>query len=139
MKKLLTILLFTTNCYAYQEPKGAIDVSVTQENLNTTVCVPGYTATVRPPVSYTNKVKHNLATNNDDPKQFELDHYVPLAVGGHPTSLDNLWLQSWNGSLGAHTKDVVETQVHRKLCKGQLTLKQAQWIFLNGWTKYKLD
>src|SRR5947209_1950760 len=36
---------------------GAIDPRVTQANIRTTICVSGYTATVRPPVSYTNALK----------------------------------------------------------------------------------
>src|ERR1035437_3933713 len=36
---------------------GAIDPRVTQVNINSTICVSGYTATVRPSTSVTNKIK----------------------------------------------------------------------------------
>jgi hypothetical protein len=36
---------------------GAIDTSITQENIHQTVCVKGYTKTVRPPAYYTNGLK----------------------------------------------------------------------------------
>ena len=36
---------------------GAIDPTITQQNIQNTVCVKGYTKTVRPPAYYTNKLK----------------------------------------------------------------------------------
>jgi hypothetical protein len=40
--------------------------------------------------------------------QDELDHFVPLALGGHPAAEDNLWLQSWVGEWSARIKDRLE-------------------------------
>ena len=36
---------------------GAIDPAVTQDNIDSTICIPGYTKTVRPPVSITEPQK----------------------------------------------------------------------------------
>ena len=36
---------------------GDIDPAVTQQNIHSTICVKGYTKTVRPPSYYTNKLK----------------------------------------------------------------------------------
>ena len=36
---------------------GALNKTVTQDNIKTTVCKSGWTATIRPTVSYTNKLK----------------------------------------------------------------------------------
>lgn len=36
---------------------GAVNPAVTQANINDTICVPGWTATVRPPESYTERLK----------------------------------------------------------------------------------
>jgi len=36
---------------------GATDPRVTQANINLTICMRGYTATVRPPVSVTDRIK----------------------------------------------------------------------------------
>lgn len=36
---------------------GAVDPAVTQDNIDRTICVPGYTRTVRPPAAYTNRIK----------------------------------------------------------------------------------
>src|SRR5712691_1466056 len=39
---------------------GALNPSVTQANINATICVQGYTRTIRPPVSYSNPLKTRL-------------------------------------------------------------------------------
>jgi hypothetical protein len=36
---------------------GALNLQVTQENIHETVCVKGFTKTIRPPANYTNKLK----------------------------------------------------------------------------------
>lgn len=36
---------------------GAVNPAVTQANIQRTICVPGWTRTVRPPVPYTNALK----------------------------------------------------------------------------------
>ena len=57
---------------------GATDPTVTQDNIHQTVCVKGYTKTVRPPAHYTNKLKkkqireYGYADRN--PKDYEEDH-----------------------------------------------------------------
>lgn len=121
---------------------GAINPDVTQDNIMQTVCVPNWTSTVRPPVSYTNKLKASQMAEfglTGDPHKFEEDHRVPLACGGNPTSPQNLYPQPWDTPYGAHTKDVVEAMEHRRLCKGEITLTQCQAVFLapNDWrTEY---
>ena len=68
---------------------GAIDPSVTQANIRQTVCVKGYTKTVRPPAYFTNALKkrqtraYGYADRN--PKDYEEDHLIALSIGGHPT------------------------------------------------------
>ena len=36
---------------------GALNASITQENIQSTICVKGYTKPIRPPANYTNKLK----------------------------------------------------------------------------------
>jgi hypothetical protein len=54
-----------------------------------------------PSTSYTNGVKLKLLREHGLPAEqaslYELDHFIPLALGGSPRSPDNLWLQSWDG------------------------------------------
>lgn len=115
---------------------GVTNPDVTQDNLQSTVCVPNWTTTVRPPVSYTNKLKaQQMKTFGmaGEPRAWEEDHRVPLACGGNPTSPQNLYPQSWDGPYGAHVKDVLEALEHRKLCRGEITLAQCQAVFMGDW------
>jgi hypothetical protein len=110
---------------------------VTQENIKQTICVPGWTKTIRPPSSYTNRIKVEMVRASTDAtdtvEDYELDHIMPLAVGGHPTSPGNLALQLWDGPDGAHVKDVVEVRMKRLVCLGKISLAKAQACFIKGW------
>lgn len=143
----MRILLLAISTLAFAQvlpPKatpGALNAQVTQANLKETACASGWTATVRPPASYTTKLKKEqmgaLALIGTA-KDFEEDHRVPLELGGNPTDPANLWPQPWARPYGAHEKDQLENAVKRDLCKGTLTLEQARNIFLGDfWKEYK--
>jgi len=117
---------------------GSLNPAVTQENIASTICDHGWTKTIRPPASFTNRLKRQQMVqygypSEMDPRQLEEDHRVPLELGGHPTDPANLWPESWNGPRGAHAKDRIETAVKRDVCAGRLTLRQGQAIFLGDW------
>lgn len=122
---------------------GAINPAVTQANIQQTVCKAGWTATVRPPASYTDKLKLAQMTKygypkGTDPKTVEEDHRVPLSSGGNPTDPRNLWPETRLGSWGASRKDRLEVFEQHSLCKGKITLKEAQAVFLGDWiAQYK--
>ena len=65
---------------------GAINPAVTQAKLGSTVCVPGWTATVRPPASYTSALKRRqmAVLGEADSAAYEEDHRTPLSSGGAP-------------------------------------------------------
>jgi hypothetical protein len=121
----------------FTEPPGVLFVDVTQDNIATTICVNGWTATVRPSTSYTQGVKRKLLREAGiDPAQainYELDHFVPLALGGHPRSLDNLWLQSWDGDWSAKVKDRLERKLQVMVCAGQIALSNARAAIQKNW------
>ena len=119
----------------YAQPIGAINPNVTQDNIKQTICVPGWSAKARPPVSYTNRVKIKKVGVLDNLKNYELDHLINLSCGGHPTDLNNLWVQPWNGRYGAKAKDKLEQQLHKEVCNGKITLKECQSIFSGNWQK----
>lgn len=130
---MFALLLSGTAWANPSDPPGAINPDVTQSNLSQTVCVPNWTKTVRPPVSYTNKLKLEQMKAlglTGKPSDFEEDHELDLACGGAPRDPNNLHPQSWVGDYGAKTKDVLESLEHRRLCKGEITLAQCQAIFL---------
>src|SRR5581483_11403862 len=69
-------------------PVGALNPDVTQSNIATTICVRGWTATVRPPETYTTTLKVRqlaaLAYADQNPADYEEDHIIPLELGGAP-------------------------------------------------------
>jgi len=125
---------------------GVINPAVTQANIHSTICVVGWTTTVRPPVSYTNQLKysqlHSGYNLNGDTnlKDYEEDHQVPLEVGGNPSDPRNLWPEPRNIKYGSFVKDQLENQMHHLVCTGAVSLKTAQAAFLGNWeqayTKY---
>jgi hypothetical protein len=119
------ILAFFLSAPAFGQ---ALNPAVNSDNIEETICIPGWTKTVRPPVAYTNKIKNQLLKKEGltDASAYELDHVVPLALGGHPTDPKNLRLQPWDGPDGARAKDVIETRLHRMVCNGLVPLKEAQ-------------
>jgi len=117
----------------------ALNPDVTQHTIAQTICVPGYTKTVRPSTNYSNGVKRKLLReaelDESDKSDYELDHIVPLALGGHPRSLDNLMLQPWEGTSGAKRKDRLEVKLQCLVCAGQVGLAEAQQAIYTDWPK----
>jgi len=117
---------------------GAIDPVVTQDNIDSTICVPGYTKTVRPPVSITEpqKLESMKAYGfTDSPGNYEFDHLIPLELGGAPDDPKNLWPQPHSSSF---TKDGIENYLHDQVCSGNLDLKSAQHEIATNWFSYWL-
>jgi cytochrome c-type biogenesis protein CcmH/NrfF len=117
--------------------RGALNPDVTQDTINQTICVPGYAKSVRPATSYTNGVKQMLLQRaRKDPaltQYYELDHIIPLALGGHPRKLDNLELQILEGENGVKKKDRLEVKLHCLVCSGQVKLATAQREIVEDW------
>jgi hypothetical protein len=110
---------------------GARDPRVKQGNIATTICRKGYTATVRPPSSYTTKLKkEQLAAYGyyagTKLSGYEEDHLVSLELGGDPRDPKNLWPEAYSPKPGARQKDTVEGYLHRQVCDGKITLALAQ-------------
>ena len=121
----------------FVEPPGVVFSEVTQATIPSTICVPGWTATVRPSTSFAQSVKRKMLQEaGKDPSEalkYELDHFLPLALGGHPRSIDNLWLQEWNGPRSARIKDRLERNLQLAVCGGTLTLQEARAAIVGGW------
>jgi hypothetical protein len=110
---------------------GAVDTHVTQATIHDTICQRGYTAKVQPPRRFTDAIKRRLVNGlPGSPQDYELDHLIPLGLGGHPTSPKNLWLQNWPE---AAMKDRDELRLHREVCTGRMTLEQAQHEMVTTW------
>ncbi len=116
---------------------GDIDPKVTQDNISQTICVSGYTKTVRPPVSYTNNLKvkqiQEYGYSDTSTKDYEEDHLISLELGGSPTSEANLWPEPYTITLNAKEKDKVENYLHEQVCSGKMKLLDAQTKIATNW------
>ena len=118
---------------------GAMNPRVTQSTIHSTICVSGYSSSVRPPESYTEKLKyHQLDTGynlhgDTRASHYEEDHLIPLEVGGNPTSVKNLWPEPWNTTWNAGKKDTLENAMHRLVCSGAVSLTTAERVFSTNW------
>jgi hypothetical protein len=123
---------------------GAINPAVTQADIGQTICVSGWTATVRPSSSVTTALKveqlQSGYTYNGDmsTSDYEEDHLISLELGGSPASPLNLWPEPYTGAGGARVKDQVENKLHSLVCSGALPLATAQTdIATNWWAAYE--
>lgn len=111
---------------------AALNPAVTQATIASTICVPGYTRTIRPPESYTSRIKRRLVGPFGDMRAYQLDHVVPLGVGGAPRDPRNLALQPIKAALA---KDADERRVRALVCGGRWTLQRGQGYFVRRWGK----
>lgn len=112
---------------------GVINPNVTRDNIKSTICVHGWTATVRPPTSYTDKLRNALTPPGFKPLDGELDHRLSIEDSGSPTDPKNLWWQAYRDRYGARVKDRLETALKRKVCSGAITLDGARAALLGNW------
>jgi hypothetical protein len=116
---------------------GVADPRVTQDNIAATICVSGYTKTVRPSSAYTNALKtrqiREYGYSDTNLADYEEDHLIPLELGGHPTDPKNLWPEPRTGIDTAAKKDGAENSLHRRVCAGLITLEAAQVAIATNW------
>lgn len=113
---------------------GATNPNLTQAQL----CSPSFhTKSIRPPSSFTNKLKFKLMDEAGIPRSqaraYELDHDISIELAGAPADPNNLWLQPYAGNLNAHEKDRLENALHRLVCAGKLPLATAQHDIASDW------
>ena len=105
---------------------GSLNPDVTQETIGQTICVRGWTATVRPPTQYTNALKPRqmrLYGETGSPSDYQEDHLISLELGGNPTDPRNLWPEPYPRAAAV---DRIENELNDRVCSGELTLTEAQ-------------
>jgi hypothetical protein len=129
------VMLTASTARAVTPPPGALNPDVTQANIGATICLPNWTATVRPPAAYTDALKRKQLGPGVNLSLYEEDHLVPLALGGAPRDPNNLWPQLWAGPMGAHDKDRLESLLHSLVCSkvNPLPLATAQAAIRTDW------
>lgn len=110
----------------------------------TLVCRPGYATSIRPEGQLWRHLKdeaydryglprdHRSVVDQNGARQaaYEVDHLVPLELGGDPTDIRNIWPQP---IVAAKKKDEVENQLHDFVCSGRMSITQAQAAIARDW------
>jgi hypothetical protein len=97
---------------------GVLNPDVRQETIAQTICVRGWTRTVRPPTDYTSELKLRQMQEyglTGSPSGYQEDHLISLELGGHPTDPRNLWPEP---RPHAEEVDRVENELNRLVCSG---------------------
>jgi hypothetical protein len=131
--------------WAYPDPSrtpGFTNSDITQANIEQTICNPEWsTKSIRPPSSYTTRLKKEQMQEWGLPgttADYEEDHFISLELGGNTTDPRNLWPESYNPGPGARQKDMVETYLHKQVCAGAMTLREAQNAIITDWYRVYL-
>ena len=120
-----------------RDTPGAVDPSITQANIGTTICRPGYARSVRPSFAVTAPVKRRLMDAQHPGESFadyELDHLIPISLGGAPLDLRDLWLQPRRGQANAADKNALAYVLWRLVCERRVPLRTAQQAIRRDWT-----
>ena len=105
---------------------GVLNPEVTETTIGQTICVEGWTRTIRPPSSYTDDLKRRQMREygvGGSPSDYQEDHLISLELGGHPTDPRNLWPEPIER---ARKVDGTENELNAKVCSGELSLAEAQ-------------
>ena len=116
---------------------GLVSTLVAQGNIHSTICVKGWTSTIRPPVTWSEPLKRRLMTAYGHPRAdslrtVELDHLIPLELGGDPTAVANLWPEP---GANPNVKDAVESAARAAVCRkvNPLPLADTQAAMARDW------
>ncbi|HUA10580.1 MAG TPA: hypothetical protein VMA83_01080 [Solirubrobacteraceae bacterium] len=118
---------------------GALDPAVRQRTIYATICRPGWTETVRPPESVSEREKYaSMAAYGvrGSASRYEYDHLVPLELGGAPNDPRNLWPEldyARREGYDLNPKDQLEYNLNRRVCAGTMTLARAQLLIARDW------
>ena len=129
--------------FALPDPRctpGALNPSVRQSTIYSTICRSGWTSTVRPPewVSESEKYASMRAyRRGSEVWRYEYDHLVPLELGGAVNAPRNLWPEldyaQPHGFYNHNPKDEVEYRLRNLVCDGAMRLSVAQNLIATNW------
>ncbi len=148
----LAAIAFAAITAAFYQPRylpdpavtpGAVNPAVTQQDIRETICRRGWTATVRPPEAYTERLKRQQLYGRGSSyralgerlRDYEEDHLIPLEAGGSPDDPRNLWPEPRFGEWSAAAKDHLEREINWRICHGRMTLAEGQAAFMGDWTE----
>jgi hypothetical protein len=135
-------LVFSGDARSLPDPSltpGALNPAVTEATIDTTICVRGWTRSVRPPADYTEALKRRqireYGYSDRRLRSYEEDHLVPLDLGGSPDDPRNLWPEPLEapGGWNADRKDELEAALVRLVCSHQVSLQEVQRAIASDW------
>jgi hypothetical protein len=108
------------------------------------ICRQGYATSVRPEGALWRRLKEEAYDRYGLPRghrsrtdgygirhpAYEVDHLIPLELGGSPTDIRNIWPQPIEAAV---KKDRVENELHDFVCNGRMSLTQAQSAIARDW------
>jgi hypothetical protein len=113
-----------------------LNPDVTPTTISTTICQTGWTQTVRPYVADMKRIKAEMLAaigeSIERRNQYELDHKIPLALGGAVIDRRNLALQPIDE---AREKDAIEVCLSSLVCERKIDLDDAQSAIWENWQK----
>jgi hypothetical protein len=122
---------------------GATNPGVTQANIQRTICQAGWSASVRPPESVTEPQKRQALAaygyyHGRRLRSYELDHLIPISLGGGLDSPTNLWPEPDYPGVGQasfilNPKDRLEDKLRALVCSHRLALGTAQRMIARDW------
>lgn len=130
--------------YSSDYPDKSLTPGVTRTVTLKELCTPGSTKDARHVTAATKKAvftRYGFQDGKYKAGDWEIDHFISLENGG-ANDVMNLWPQHYcavgndpakTGCYGAREKDRVETQLHRWVCQGKMTLHDDQVIIQTDW------
>lgn len=139
MKRILCAFLcvLAVPAFAADLPTTSITPGAVREGIIAKdLCPTAHTAKVRNVTAADKKAVYAAyGVKSHKPGEFEVDHLISLELGGS-NDRANLWPQSyltkpWN----AHVKDRLENELHRLICAGSISVKEAQTEISTDWIR----
>lgn len=111
-------------------PDAALTPGATRPVTLREVCTPGSARRARRP--YSKRAVYARYHVKRRPGRYEVDHLISLELGGS-NAIANLWPQPYHGRFNAHDKDRLENQLHALVCRGAVSLAEAQHAMATDW------
>ena len=135
MKSLIIALLFAVPVFAQELPNPELTPGLVRTSDSSEICAKSFRT--KPYRHTTKKMKKDVCqaygiTKGCPGKKYEIDHLIPLEISGMDDER-NLWPQPALPLPGYHQKDKLENMLKRMVCRGDISLADAQIQIATNW------